>query len=220
MKVVAYIRVSTDKQTDQGCSLDVQREKVALCARLHDLALVDIIEDAGESAKSLERPGLQRALAMLRNSEANGLLVTKLDRLTRSLRDLDTLIANYFTTSVLMSTCESIDTRTAAGRMVLNILMTVAQWERETISERTKEAADHKRAKGERFGKLAYGQSVAEDGKTLVQNVKEQEVIGVAQRLRKSGASLRQIAAELDRLGYRNRSGQSFLPTQINRMLA
>ena len=104
MKVVAYIRVSTDKQTDQGCSLDVQREKVALYARLHDLALVDIIEDAGESAKSLERPGLQRALAMLRNGEANGLLVTKLDRLTRSLRDLDTLIANYFTTSVLMST--------------------------------------------------------------------------------------------------------------------
>jgi len=69
MKVVAYIRVSTDKQTDQGCSLDVQREKVALYARLHDLALVDIIEDAGESAKSLERQGCKghwQCFAMVR----------------------------------------------------------------------------------------------------------------------------------------------------------
>ncbi len=216
---MAYIRCSTEKQADHGITLEAQREKVALYAKLHDLELVDVIEDAGQSAKSLDRHGLQRALTMLRRGEAAGLLVTKLDRLTRSLRDLDTLIADYFNTSVLMSTCESIDTRTATGRIVLNMLTTVAQWERETISERTKAAADHKRAKGERFGKVAYGQSVAEDGKTLVPNVQEQEVIGVAQRLHKSGASLRQIAAELDRLGYRNRTGQSFLPTQINRML-
>jgi DNA invertase Pin-like site-specific DNA recombinase len=219
MKVVAYIRVSTEKQTDVGCSLEVQREKVALYAKLHDLELSAIIEDAGESAKSLHRLGLQKALSLLKPGDA--LLVTKLDRLTRSLRDLDTLITAYFDKGIaLMSASESIDTSTANGRMVLNILTSVAQWEREKTVERTKEAAAHKKAKGERFGKVAYGMTVAEDGKTLVPEPREQEVIGVVQRLHKSGASLRQIAAELDRLGYRNRSGQSFLPTQINRMLA
>ena len=91
-KVIGYIRVSTDKQADHGISLDAQRAKLEAYASLYDICLTEIIVDAGVSAKTLQRPGLQRALSMLRKGQANALLVGKLDRLTRSVKDLGTLV--------------------------------------------------------------------------------------------------------------------------------
>jgi DNA invertase Pin-like site-specific DNA recombinase len=89
-KTIAYLRVSTDKQADRGVSLDAQRAKLRAYAELYEPELVDVIVDAGYSAKSLDRPGLQRALAMLKVGDVEGLLVVKLDRLTRSVVDLGT----------------------------------------------------------------------------------------------------------------------------------
>src|SRR6266699_1866769 len=91
-RAVGYIRVSTDKQAEHGISLEAQHAKLTQYAALYDIELVDIIVDAGVSAKSLNRPGLQRALGMLRKGQADALLVAKLDRLTRSTRDLGTLV--------------------------------------------------------------------------------------------------------------------------------
>ncbi len=81
-----------------------------------------IATDAGHSAKSLDRPGLQRALGMLKAGDAEALLVVKLDRLTRSVVDLGTLVDHYFAPgkAALLSVGEQIDTRSAAGRLVLN----------------------------------------------------------------------------------------------------
>src|SRR6266849_3042786 len=159
-KAVGYIRVSTDKQAEHGVSLDAQQAKFAAYAALYDLTLVEVIVDAGVSAKTLDRPGLQRALGMLRKGEAHALLVAKLDRLTRSVKDLGTLVENYFSsdTITLLSVADNIDTRTAAGRLVLNVLASVSQWEREAIAERTTEALSHKRSKGEKLGgDVPYG---------------------------------------------------------------
>ena len=89
---VGYIHVSTDKQADHGVSLDAQKAKLEAYATLYELTLVDIIVDAGVSAKTLDRPGLARALAMLDKGQANALLVAKLDRLTRSVKDLGSLV--------------------------------------------------------------------------------------------------------------------------------
>src|ERR1700730_5734959 len=116
-RTIAYLRVSTDKQADRGVSLDAQRAKVAAYAELYDLELLEVIIDAGESAKSLDRPGLQRALGMLKAGEAEALLVVKLDRLTRSVVDLGTLVERYFAPGkvALLSVGEQIDTRSAAG---------------------------------------------------------------------------------------------------------
>ncbi len=72
--VAGYIRVSTDHQADEGVSLDAQRTKLNAYALALDLQLVDICEDRGLSAKSLARPGLQRALAILESGNASGLL--------------------------------------------------------------------------------------------------------------------------------------------------
>jgi len=93
MKVIGYIRVSTNKQ---DISLEVQREKLQGYAKLYDLQIVEIIADNGASAKSLNRTGLNKALNLLKAKKAEGLLIAKLDRLTRSVTDLGHLLNNFF----------------------------------------------------------------------------------------------------------------------------
>ncbi len=134
-RTIAYLRVSSDKQADRGVSLDAQRAKLKAYAELYELDLVDVVVDAGLSAKSLDRPGLQRALGMLKAGDAEALLVVRLDRLTRSVVDLGTLVERYIAPgkAALLSVGEQIDTRSAAGRLVLNVLASVSQWEREAI---------------------------------------------------------------------------------------
>src|SRR5262245_9845331 len=96
MRVIGYIRVSTEEQATAGVSLSAQAEKVRAYCALYDLTLLEVVEDAGASAKTLERPGLQRALSALRRGEADGVVVAKLDRLTRSVADMATLIDAHF----------------------------------------------------------------------------------------------------------------------------
>lgn len=220
-RTVAYIRVSTDKQADAGVSLEAQRAKAAAYASLYDLELVAVIVDAGESAKTLERPGLTRALAMLDKGQADAILVAKLDRLTRSVVDLGALIARYFAPgkAALLSVSENIDTRSAAGRLVLNILASVSQWEREAIGERTRDAMRHKQAQGEYIGGHAPYGFTLEDG-ALVPDAFEQNVIVQARELRAAGLSLAKVAAALDSRGIQARNGRPFAAQQVSRMLA
>lgn len=220
-RTIAYLRVSTDKQADHGISLDAQRAKVEAYASLYDLHVVDVVIDAGQSGKTLSRPGLQRALRALRSGEADALLVAKLDRLTRSVRDLGVLLDHHLgdNGAALLSVSEAIDTRSAAGRLLLNVLTSVAQWERETIGERTKTALAHKKARGEYTGGLVpYGWLLRADGTTLDPNPPEQAVIAEAVTLRAKGLSLRQVALDLDRRGMTSRRGTPFSPSVIAKM--
>lgn len=221
-RAIAYLRVSTDKQADEGVSLDAQRAKVEQYAALYDLDLVGVEVDAGVSAKTLDRPALGRALAMLRSRKADALLVVKLDRLTRSVRDLGDLLDGYFgpgKPAALLSVVDQIDTRTAAGRMVLNILTSVAQWEREAIGERTATAMQHKQACGEYTGGAApYGWTLAPDGVHLVELDGEQAVIAAIRELRAAGLSLRAIVAELGKRGMVSRTGKALGLTQVARI--
>lgn len=211
MRVILYCRVSTREQADSGVSLEAQSAKLTAYASLYELEVAETIEDAGESAKSLNRPGLQRALTMLRRGEADGLAVVKLDRLTRSIADWQLLIDAYFGEKVgkqLFSVADSIDTRTAAGRLVLNVLLSVAQWEREATGERTREALRHKIKNRERVGKIRFGYDLAADGRALVPNAGEQEAIRWMMQLRADGLTLRQIAAALSDRGIPTKEGR------------
>ncbi|MGA2255046.1 MAG: recombinase family protein [Thermoguttaceae bacterium] len=223
MKVIGYTRVSTEEQASDGVSLDAQREKLIAYAKLYELDLVEIIEDAGESGKTLNRPGLQKALSMIRKGQAAGMLIAKLDRLSRSVVDWNTLIDGFFGEKAgkqLFSVADSIDTRTAAGRLVLNVLMSVAQWERETIGERTKDALQHKIRKGERCGKVRFGYRLADDGVSLVEEPAEQEALAAIRRLKAAGQSLREIAAEMTRRGILTKEGNTtWKHTTIARIL-
>jgi site-specific DNA recombinase len=222
MKVIGYIRVSTEEQATNGQSLDAQRAKLEGYAKLYDLELVGVIVDAGMSAKSLNRPGLKEALAMLKKGEAAGLLIAKLDRLTRSVGNWQELIDSYFGEKAgkqLLSVADCIDTRTAAGRLVLNVLLSVAQWEREAIGERTRDALQHKISKGERCGKVRFGFDLAYDRKMLTPNAQEQEAIRLMQELRNAGKSYAAIAAELNARGIQTKESKLWLPMTVRNIL-
>jgi site-specific DNA recombinase len=221
-RTIAYLRVSTDKQADRGISLDAQRAKAEAYAGLYDLDLVEVIVDAGESAKTLDRPGLQKALGMLREGRADALLVVKLDRLTRSVVHLGELVEDYFAAGkwALLSVGEQIDTRSAAGRLVLNILASVSQWEREAIGERTATAMQHKATRGEYCGGQApFGYRVGVDGGRLEPEPTEQAALELARQLRAEKQSLREVSRALAERGWCSRTGKAFSPVQVARMV-
>jgi DNA invertase Pin-like site-specific DNA recombinase len=129
MKAIGYIRVSTAKQADSGVSLEAQSETVRAMATVQGAELVEVIVDAGESAKSLNRPGMERLLSLVDSRGVDTVIIAKLDRLTRSVKDLAELMERFKRRGVsLVSVAESLDIGTAAGRLVLNIMVSVSQW--------------------------------------------------------------------------------------------
>jgi DNA invertase Pin-like site-specific DNA recombinase len=225
-KVVGYIRVSTEGQADSGVSLEAQRAKLAAYAIAMDLDLVSVQVDAGLSAKTLARPGVQAALERLDRGEAEGLLVAKLDRLTRSVRDLGELVERYFSSRFsLLSVADSIDTRSAAGRLVLNVLASIAQWEREATGERTRDALAHLRSEGVRLGGEALGwkrtEATDQNGRRVIAGATD-ELASVARivALRSAGMSMREIAATLTAEGTATKKGGRWHASTVRAVLA
>ena len=217
-KAIAYIRVSTDKQADQGHSLLAQQEKVNAYASLYDLDIIDYVIETG-SAKNLKRKGLQGALAQISSGNAEALIVVKLDRLTRSVADLGYLVETYFNKAGLLSVSEQIDTRSAAGRLVLNVLASVSQWEREAIGERTSAVRQSMKANGLYCGgSVPYGQMLVSG--ELVTNPNEQAIIARAKALKAIGYSLRAIATMFSQEGLKTRKDTDFSHTLVSRMAA
>lgn len=209
MKVIGYVRVSTAKQEQSGLSLEAQTTKIQQYCELYELELVDIIIDAGASAKTLEREGMQSALKAIKSGEAEGLVIAKLDRLTRSIKDLNVLIEEVFTKAALISVADQVDTNTPSGRLVLNILMSVSQWEREEIGARTKAAMQAKKSKGEYTGgKAPLGWRIDEDGNEIPDEI-EQRLIAVVRSYRNSGLSYSAIAQKLTEANFTSRTGSA-----------
>ena len=216
-KAIGYVRVSTQEQATHGYSLDAQIDKIKAYASLYDIDLIDIVIDGGVSAKSLNREGLQNVLQMLDSDKADAVIIFKLDRLTRSVTDWNTLIADYFTKHALLSVSDQIDTRTAAGRLCLNVLMSVAQWEREAIGERTSTALRQKQSQGQHVGSPAYGYEMLD--KQLVKVASEYEAIALVKEMKANGCTLQQIADELNAQNIKTKRGGSWYPTTVKNIL-
>ena len=209
MKVIGYVRVSTAKQEQSGLSLEAQELKIRQYCELYELELVEIIVDAGASAKTLERTGIQSAMTMIKNGAAHGLVVAKLDRLTRSIKDLNVLIEDLFNKAALISVSDQVDTTTPSGRLILNILMSVSQWEREEIGERTKTAMKAKKSKGQYTGgKTPLGWKLDKDGQEIPDD-DEQELIKIVRGYRTSRLSYSAIAQKLTEANFTSRTGNA-----------
>ena len=216
---VGYCRVSTDKQADHGVSLLAQAAKINAMAAVQDVKLAEVITEGGESAKNLDRPGLQRLLALVDSGGVQTVIIAKLDRLTRSVRDLADLLERFERKRVsLVSVAESLDTGSAAGRLVLNIMVSVSQWEREAIGERTSVALQHKRR-----SKLVYSNKTPfgyeRQDERLVPIPSEQNVIQRIQSLRRRGLSLRQIATALNGEGIVTKQGSRWFAQTVKDVL-
>jgi site-specific DNA recombinase len=224
-RAVAYVRVSTDQQVDSGLSIASQRERLQAWATMQgDVDLVDIVVDAGESARDLNRPGAERVLSMIEDRTVDVVVIAKLDRLTRSMRDLDNLLDLVERQGVaLVSLGEHLDTATAAGRMLVRILGVVAQWERETIGERTRDALRVKRSRGERFTNIAPTGFRFVDGRRVVDE-RESRMI---ETLRAMGhgdngsdsMSLRDKSRALAAAGFMSRTGKPLTAAQVARLV-
>jgi site-specific DNA recombinase len=136
MLTVAYCRVSTEEQAEEGYSIDGQANRLRAYAELHDLGDVVVVSDPGRSGKDLNRPGLQQVLEMVERGHVGHVLVWRLDRLSRNLGDLIGLADCFGQANVsLHSFTEKLDLSSATGRMFYNILGSFAQFYREQLSE-------------------------------------------------------------------------------------
>lgn len=154
MRCIGYVRVSTDEQATNGVGLEAQRAAIEQECERRGWQLVEAIEDAGYSARNLKRPGIQRALELLRLGEVDALVVAKLDRLSRSMLDFATITAQAQREDwALVALDLAVDTTTPAGEAMANVLATFAQFERRLIGQRTKEALAAKRVAGVKLGR-------------------------------------------------------------------
>jgi len=170
--ILAYCRVSTGRQ-----ALGLEAQQDALRAELHrmgadpnDPRKVRWLIEGGASGKSLDRPKMQEALAMLHRGEASTLMAAKLDRISRSIRDFIELIAASEAQGWrLVITGLHLDTSTATGRFTARMMAEVAQLEREVIAERTSDALQALKANGHQLGTPRHLRIPAEVRERIVQ---------------------------------------------------
>jgi DNA invertase Pin-like site-specific DNA recombinase len=187
-RVIGYCRVSTHEQAANGVGLAAQEAAIRAECDHRGWLLVDLVRDEGASGKSLERPGLRRSLERIAAGEAEGLIVSKLDRLSRSVVDFGTLLEWFMEAEASLVALDlDIDTSTPGGRLVANVFASVAEWEREIIGQRTREGLAAQRA----AGKVTCRPAVA-DRPELTRRI---------QRLRERGYTLQAIADRLNRDG-------------------
>ncbi len=215
---VAYVRVSTQDQAAEGVGLAAQEARIGAYCSAMGFALSEVVRDAGESGKSLQRPGMAQILAGVRSGNIGRVVVLKLDRLTRSTRDLaDVLELFAKADAALVSVSENLDTASACGRLVLNLIGSVAQWEREAIAERTASALAHKRQRRTVYGATPFG--YVRVGGALVLEPREQAALDEAARMERAGASFRQIAARLTEIGVMPHRGKSWHASSVRAVL-
>ncbi len=191
--VLAYLRVSTEEQAVSGLGLADQRQVIAQEAGRRQWSNVEFVTDEGYSAKSLARPGITAALERLRKGGAGILVVSKLDRLSRSLLDFAGLMEKAKREGWRLIVLDlAIDTTTASGALMANVMASFAEYERRLISDRTSAALQAKKAQGHRLGRPRSTSEV------VVQRIYAE---------RAAGASLRSIAERLNSDAVPNAQG-------------
>lgn len=175
--IALYCRVSTDEQAREGVSLEEQQERLkAYCRAMGWTSDVILYVDDGYSAKSTDRPQLTKLLDDVRVGRISKVMVTKLDRMSRRLLDLLTLIELFQRYRVSFnSISESFDTHTPSGRLTLQVLGAVAEFERERIRERVLENMLHAAARGRWLTRSPYGYTL--ENKDLIIHPLEAKIV-------------------------------------------
>jgi len=212
--VIVYARVSTAGQATEGVSLEAQEAKAKAWAVYQERTVGGVYVDAGLSGSRADnRPELAAALDAVTKTKGT-LVVYSLSRLARSTRDTIDIVERLEKAGAsLISLSEDINTNGAAGRMVLRLLASLAEFERDQVAERTAAAMAHKRSKLEYCGgAVPFGFNLDADGVHIVENAQEQAAIRDILALRDSDLSYRAIAAELADRGIGTRAGRPWAP--------
>ena len=216
-KAIAYTRVSASEQAISELSLESQQREVIAYAERSGVVIVSVLSDKDESASSLNRPAMSELLTHIDSGRIDAVIISKLDRLTRRIKDFMSLLQRMRKAQRagggegidLISSAESLDTGSATGQIVINIMDSVSQWDREVIGERTSAVLQELRAQGKSTGNPNYGYEAGEGGK-LIENEQEQAVLHRVAELRAEGKSWAKVASTLTGAGVRTRRGTAF----------
>jgi site-specific DNA recombinase len=236
VRCAIYTRKSTDEGLDQAFnSLDAQREagEAFVLSRKHEgwVCLPERYDDGGYSGGNVERPALKRLMADIEAGLIDAVVCYKVDRLSRSLLDFSRLIEVFDRRKVMfVSVTQPINTADSSGRLMLNVLLSFAQFEREMIADRTRDKMGAARRKGKWTGGFpVLGYDVHPDGGKLLVNEEEAETVRAIFLLYLDLRSLQATAAELNRRGWRTKSwatrdgtfheGVPFNKAHLSRML-
>ncbi len=222
MKAIGYIRVSTTRQADNGVSLDAQKAKIRAYCQLKGMALVDIICDAGISGTKINRKGYQKIIALCKAKKVDAVAVYSLSRFTRSTKELMDFVETYIIKKSveLHSLSENLDTSTPMGRAMLKIIGVINELECEQAGQRTREALQYKKKKGQKTGGyVPFGYQLASDGKTLIKNPQEQAIIREVKKLNQKGYSNNIIAQILNEKGYPTKLKKIWTHAQVGRII-
>jgi site-specific DNA recombinase len=200
MRVALYIRVSDEEQVKEGYSIESQ---TAVCSRWaadkgHDV--VETYVDEGVSSKTLKRPAMQRMIRDIERRKFDLLIFWRLNRLTRTVKDKEFLFDHFEKYDVsLKSMTEEIDTTTASGRMITNLLVSVAQGEREQTAENVHSTMMELHLSGKRQGAIApYGYDLI-DGKLVINEDHAVIIRKIFKMYDSNQAGFREIAVTINR---------------------
>lgn len=190
-----YIRVSTEDQAREGFSLGEQKEKLLQLCKFKEYEVFKVYEDAGISAKDMEhRPAFQEMLADMKKGKINYIVAYKLDRVTRSVRDLEELITVLEKhNTYLVCDRDDVNTSTANGRFFVRMLTVLSQLEIEIVSERTKFGLNGAIKSGHLPGQIPLGYKKDGNKKTVIDETTKDVVIRIF-NMYLEGKSYQQIA--------------------------
>lgn len=187
MRAIGYCRVSTDEQGQSGLGLEAQQQTIRSEAERRGWSLEHIYIDVASGKSLRRRPDFGEALGVLGRGDADVLVVAKLDRLSRSVSDFAAILAQTQVEGWALDICDlGVDTTTPSGKMVAQIMMVLAEWEREMIGDRTRAALHAARARGTKLGRRSGI---------------DPETVRLIRILRESGRSWQQIADALTNNG-------------------
>jgi site-specific DNA recombinase len=218
LRLIGYIRVSTEDQARNGVSLADQEAKIRAYAALTDGELLEVVRDEGRSGKDLDRPGVREALSRVLSGEADALVVYAIDRLSRSALDLLGLVARLQEAGRgFVSVREQMDSTTPHGRFTMTILAAVAEMEREMIRARCRDASARCFRERRVYGKTPFG--FRRDGKRLVEDPREMETLLGIVALREEGVPFHAIAERLNARGTRSKTGGRWHASSVRSVL-
>ena len=220
MKATGYARVSTFEQSEEGCSLEMQRDRIAAWCKANGHELGTVFVEVLSAGRADNRPELQKAMSTV--CKNRGILVVySLSRFSRSVKDTLFLTEQLDRSNAhLASLSESLDTSSAVGRMVFKMLSTLAEFERDVLSERTRNALGHMRRTNRRISaKIPFGYTLGADGTTLKPNADEQSAIVRILDRRANGMTLAEIARSMENEGIKTREGGRWYPATVTSVL-
>lgn len=222
VKTGIYLRVSTEEQAKEGFSINAQKEKLTSYANINDWEIYDFYIDDGISGKNItDRPSVKRLIEDVKSGKVNNVLIYKLDRLTRSVKDLINLIELFEEHNCSFnSVTEKLDTSNAVGRMFIKIIGIFAEFERENLAERVSFGYEQKTREGNYTntnGVNGYDYIVGSG--ELVVNEVEKDIVNRIFDLYLEGTSMLKIAKKFNQEQVPTKRGGDWSQATIKSIL-